>query len=208
MFMAWLPLLCYYCLTDVPTAPIAMETSPWETLATKAGGDDEEWSAFEGAENSNSNDSTGWADFSNLNDARTLDGGPRVSSPDALSEKLANDDNSSNGSSSSNAQGSDLPTESKSDSSLNESLEQSPLSDDEQTPDNAAIAGDTSASAPSPPPTSSEGAVADVPEIGSKESDSDTVSMEVVSSITLAILTLQRVRRPKVTYCVTYYVCW
>lgn len=77
---------CSLCPLDLTAvAPIAMDTSPWETTATKSGGDDEEWSAFEGAENTNSSDSSGWADFSNLDRAPASDGGPRMSSPDVLS---------------------------------------------------------------------------------------------------------------------------
>ncbi|XP_067946676.1 serine/threonine-protein phosphatase 6 regulatory subunit 3-like isoform X2 [Watersipora subatra] len=74
---------------DSVIAPVAMDTSPWETVATKAGGEDEEWTAFEGADDNNSSDSTGWADFSNLDSAPALDGGPRVSSPDALSNEIS-----------------------------------------------------------------------------------------------------------------------
>lgn len=142
-----------------------MDTSPWETAATKAGGDDEEWTAFEEAENT-SNDSSGWADFSSLDGAPAADGGPRVSSPDALSDKVSRNDDSSSDSSS-NAQAPDLAGQSKSDSSLDESLEQTPLSDDEPE------AADST--------TTTTNSGADTPTLATK--DNNAVSMEVVSII-------------------------
>jgi len=60
-----------------------MDTSPWETQATAAGGQDEEWTAFESSAEADDS-SAGWADFTNLEEARVDDGGPRASSPGEL----------------------------------------------------------------------------------------------------------------------------
>lgn len=159
-----------------------MDTSPWETTATKSGGEDEEWTAFESADAGNGNGSGGWADFSNLNDAPTLDGGPRMSSPDALSDKLDSNTGVVVSNSEQTPEGASHPS---SDSSLNESSEQSPISNDERTPVDTSQSGDTTVGTSADTPagvcaTSANSSAVDVSIADTK--GNNAVSMEVVSS--------------------------